>query len=346
MPPALDQANIRKRLMRFIGVMVAITTGGTIGYMVLEGWPFIDSLYMTVITLSTVGFREVAPLSVGGRLFTIALIVAGVSNAGYLVSAIGEYVVSGELRGVLRSQRMLKKIERLEGHYIVCGFGRVGRQVVEDLDERGQRWVIVESDEEVVDRLPEETLYVSGDASEDAVLRQAGIERASGLVAATGDDATNVFITLTARALRSDLVIVTRVTRPGAEPKAVNAGATHVISPYTIAGRRIATQLLYPSITDFLDAVVRSHGVELGMEEVRVAEEGELAGRTMAEAQIRSRTGVNVVAVWRPGQTRPVTAPPMELRFRAGDTLVGLGTPDQLGHLLELAGDGAEREHG
>lgn len=343
MPARGRPKGIREPSVRFFGALFVTTGVGTGGYMLLEGWSFTDALYMTVITLSTVGFREVQPVSFAGRIFTIGLIVAGVGTAIYVATSVGEYIISGHLRGVLRSQRMENRIKRLEDHYIVCGYGRVGQQVAEDLEERTKRCVVVDSDPELDEQLPRGRFYVIGDASDDATLRRAGIERAGGLVAATGDDAQNVFITLTARVLQSDLVIVTRVTKPETAVKAENAGATHIILPHSIAGRRITTQLLHPSITDFLDSVVRSHGVELGMEEVRVRPASELDGQTMADARIRSRTGVNIVAVLRPGRELPLISPPVEFGFRAGDTLVALGTPEQLQQVDALAGGDARR---
>lgn len=200
MAAAVDQVNIRRRLGRFLAIMVVITGTGTIGYVVIEGWAVVDALYMTVITLSTVGFGEVAPLSLEGRALTIALIAAGVSSAGYRVGAIGEYVVSEQVRSMLRRQRMTKRIERMREHYIICGYGRVGRRVLQDLRERGQQAVLIDVDERLAEEMDEHDIGIVGDASEDASLREAGIDRASGLVAATGDDATNIFNTLTARA--------------------------------------------------------------------------------------------------------------------------------------------------
>ncbi len=337
--PAADALEVRGRLLRFAVALAVITALGTAGYMLLEGWGLIDALYMVVITLSTVGFREVNPLSEPGRLFTIALIVAGVSNVAYLVSAAGEYIVSGAFRGSLRRQRMQKEIDRLAGHYIVCGYGRVGRQVAEDLERRDKPFVLVESDAAVLGGITAQRATINGDAADNEVLKSAGIERARGLVATTGDDANNVFITLTARALNPRLTIVARSNTPSTEQKLIDAGASHVISPFTIAGRRISAQLLYPSITDFLDVVVQAGGVELAMEEIRVGPGSALEDESIGEAAVRSRTGANVLAIRSLPDTAFVTNPPPDFRFRSGDLLVALGTPDQLRTLAELAGE-------
>lgn len=290
---------IRRRLARF-GVIVGTVVGvGTLGYMLLEGWDLIESLYMTVITLSTVGFSEVRPLSQVGRLFTTGLIVAGVGAVTYLFASISQYIVSGELTGSLRKARMQQRIDDLSGHYVICGYGRVGQQVQVDLESKGKECVLVEASEDALKEAPPRTLVVVGDAADDDVLLRAGIERAAGLVAATGDDATNLFVALSAHTLNLDLPIVARANDPATEPKLIRAGATHVISPYTLSGRRIARQLLYPSVTDFLDVVMHSGGLELWLEECHVAAGSDLHNKTAHEAEVRTLTGANVLAVRR-----------------------------------------------
>ena len=232
---------------------------------------------------------------------------------------------------------MSDEIDRLRYHYIVCGYGHVGSQVVADLEAWGGRCVVVEV-EPPEDGSLENTLHLVGDATQDQVLETAGIERAAGLVVSTRDDATNVFITLTARALNPDLVIVARSNLPSTDQKLRNAGASHVISPHTIAGRRIATQLLYPSITAFLDELVHVSGTDLSIDEMRVLPDSGLAGATLAGAEIRSRIGANVIAVRREGSPEVVTNPPPDYRLEPGDVVVVLATPEQLDELAVLAG--------
>jgi voltage-gated potassium channel len=305
--------------------------------MALEGWRLPEALYMTVITLSTVGFSEVRPLSEVGRFFTAGLIVAGVGAVAYVFAAISQYVISGELSGSLRRSRMHQRIDATSGHFIVCGYGRVGQQVVVDLLEERRQSVVVESHADALSDAPPGVLSVIGDASDDDVLGLAGIARASGLVAATGDDAINLFITLSARTLNPDLCIVARANQPASEPKLLRAGATHVISPYRISGRRMARQLLYPSIVDFLDVVMHSGGLELFLEEYTVQPDSDLHGKTVAEAEVRTRSGANVLAVRRHDQGSIVTNPPSEMRFEPGDMLIVLGTHQQLEALSGLA---------
>lgn len=332
--------DLRRRVALFVLVLLLITSGGTIGYVALEGWTAMEGLYMTVITLSTVGFKEVRPLSPGGQAWTMTLIVAGVGAVGYLFKSVGQSAVSGDWAAQLRRRRMQERVDALEDHYVICGFGRVGRQVVQDLREKGKRCVVVDPEPVALARVAGEVPYVIGDAADDDVLRQAGVERARGLVVTTHADPTNLFVTLSARALNHDLVIVARANDESSEPKLRRAGATHVISPYTISGRRIATQLLSPTLTDFLDVVLHSGKLELWLEECTVHDGSDLHGRTVAEADVRKKTGANVLAIRRHDRGEILTNPPADLRFAPGDVLIALGTREQLGALARAARTG------
>lgn len=335
---------MRARLFRFVGAVLAIATMGTAGYMVIEGWALLDSLYMTVITLSTVGFTEVRPLSPVGRAFTAGLIVAGVGSVTYLFAAIGQNIISGELTGSLRKARMQRHIDDLTDHFIICGFGRVGQQVAVDLRSERAPCLVVDERESALAEVPSGIPWLHGDASDDEVLRLAGVERAAGLVATTGDDAVNLMISLSARTLNPRLTIVARSNQPASEPKLLRAGATQVISPYTISGRRIARQLLRPSIIDFLDVVMHTGQLELVLEECHVQPGSDLHGKTVAEAEVRKRTGANVLAVRRHDQGAILTNPPAEMRFEPEDLIIALGTSEQLGTLSRLAGDSAHSD--
>ena len=337
------QLRMRRKLLRVVVAFVAVVAAGTAGYLLIERWSLLESLYMTVITLSTVGFKEVRPLSPPGQVFTAGLIVAGVGAVTYLFAAISQYIVSGELTGSIRKARMQQRIDELNDHFIVCGYGRVGQQVVLDLLEQQRPCVVVEQGEELVNDLPRGAYAVVGDASDDEVLGWAGVERASGLVAATGDDAVNLFITLTARTLNSDLTIVARANQTSTEPKLRRAGATHIIAPHTISGHRTARQLLYPQIIDFLDVVMHSGNLELVLEECRVQPDSHMHGKTVAEAEVRRRTGANVLAVRRHDQGTILTNLPSDMRFAPGDVLIALGTHEQLRTLAGLAGETVNR---
>jgi voltage-gated potassium channel len=332
---------MRRKLLQFGVAYLAIVAAGTTGYLLIERWTALESLYMTVITLSTVGFKEVRPLSPAGQLFTAGLIVAGVGAVTYLFAAISQYIVSGELTGSIRKARMQQRIDELSGHYIVCGYGRVGQQVVVDLLEQRKVCVVVELQEEPVSGAPQGAYSVVGDASDDEVLGRAGIDRAAGLVVATGDDAINLFVTLTARTLNAGLTIVARANQPSTEPKLRRAGASHIISPYTISGHRIARQLLYPQIIDFLEVVMHSDNLELVLEQCRVQPGSNIHGKTVAEAEVRKQTGANVLAVRRHDQGAILTNLPSEMRFEPKDVIIALGTHEQLQTLADLAGDRA-----
>jgi voltage-gated potassium channel len=342
LPSALTAADheFRRRIRRVLLVLGAALVAGTAGYMLLEGWRLLDAVYMTVITLSTVGFTEVHPLTDAGHLFTISLIITGVSAAAYAVGAIGEYVISGRLSGALRRQHMQHDIDRLHGHYIVCGYGRVGRQVADELAARGLRAVVIEPSDDAMPDEDVEIPRIRGDATDDRSLRAAGIERAAGLIAVAGDDATNIVVTLSARALNPDLAIVARASQPEAEDKLRRAGATHAISPYRIGGQRIVTQLLHPRITDFLDVVMHRRNLELWLEEITVAPDGPATGRSLGETAFWGTGGVKVLAVAREGGEL-VTAPRGDVRLGPGDVVIALGTLDQLAVARREAGDRA-----
>lgn len=336
---------LRRRISLYVTVVLMITAIGTTGYVVFEEWTVMESLYMTVITLSTVGFKEVRPLSSAGQAWTMALIVAGIGALGYLFKSVGQSIVSSDLSARLRRHRMQERVDALSGHYVICGFGRVGRQVAQDLLAKKKRCVAIDPEPVALAGIVGEIPYVIGDGADDDILKQAGIERAAGLVVTTGDDPTNLFVTISAHAINTKLIIVTRANDETTEPKLLRAGATHVISPYTISGRRIATQLLSPTLTDFLDVVLHSGKLELWLEECTVHDGSALHGRTVAEVDVRKRTGANVLAVRRHDQGAILTNPPSDLRFEPGDVLIALGTREQLGALSRAAleGDGGIR---
>ncbi len=337
------ELSLSRRLLVVVGLFAGLMLAGTIGYILIEGWSWPDALFMTVITLSTVGFGEVRPLSTGGEIFTIGLIVLGVGGAAYTFSTVADYIVAGELRGVLRRQRMQKKINQLTGHYIVCGYGRVGKRVALDLTDNGAEVVLVELDPESVASMDKHGFpHVIGDASDDVILRQAGIERAKGFCSCLPSDAENVFAVLTARTLNKNLTIIARADKVNSERKLLVAGADHVISPHAIGGHRMASQLLHPNVMEFLDVVMRQGNLELWIEEVVVHHGSDLEDHTLADGRIRTRTGANVLAVRRPDGTT-FTDPGGSFTVQYQDCFIALGTPEQLTSLANLANDGRDR---
>ena len=321
---------MRSRLARTAGFLALVFAGGTIGYRLIERADWWDSFYMTVITLTTVGYREVFPLSRLGEVFTVVLLFAGLGLILLVAMEIGRTVLEGELREVFGQVRRSRMIENISGHEIVCGFGRMGQAVVEELRRAHRNVVVVESNAEKVQRLKAADVpVVAGDATTEAALRSAGIERARGLVACLNDDAHNVYTVLTARSLNPELFIVARAGEEGAEARIMRAGANRVVSPYRHGGMRLAHVLMKPTVVDFLDVSLGRAG-ELGLElqQLVLPETAPLVGKTLAEAELRRRWKVGVVAVQRGDTIFP--NPEVDFAFSGGDVLVILGTRSAL----------------
>jgi voltage-gated potassium channel len=306
---------------------------GTIGYLVF-GFGLLDALYQTVTTVTTVGFKEVRPLSDGERVFTIVLILVGVGTALYTLSALIEVLVGGELGGTFGRRRMERQIRSMQDHVIVCGWGRVGRTISEELAEAGEDAVVVERDDGRLDGFS--GAWVVGDATDDAVLQEAGVERARSLVTALDDDAANLLVTLSARTLRPDLFIVSRVRIESNEVKLRRAGADRVINPQSIGVSRAAAFLLQPHVSEFLDVVMHDRDIEFRLEEIAVVPESVLAGSTIRDSHIRDDTGSLLLALREPDGGF-VTNPPPEQRIDAGQVLIAIGTKEQLSALEQLA---------
>lgn len=337
-----------QRNQRIVSILIlgtSLLVGGTLGYMLIEGWTLAESLFMTVITLSTVGYGEVQPLTPVGQVFSIILIMFGVGTVAYSFSTVADYIVAGELYGVLRRQRMIREIGKLRNHYIICGYGRVGRQVAEGLRNDGYEIVVIENDPEQIRPLEEDLInHILGDAAEDRMLQEAGIEHARGLFTCLRDDADNVLVTLSARTLNPSIFIIARSNSASTEQKLHIAGANQVINPYSIAGNRMAAQMTHPGVMEFLDVVMRRKDLELHIEEVVVGEESDLNGKALADSRVRSETGVNVLAIRRPDD-RLFTDVGPDFLLRTGDALICLGTPQQLADLADLASDQGKWSH-
>lgn len=328
-----------QRILYIFLLGTCLILGGTTGYVIIEGWSWAEALFMTVITLSTVGYGEVQPLTMPGMIFSIVLIMLGVGTVAYSFSTVADYIIAGELRGILRRQRMIREIGKLRNHYIICGYGRVGKQVVEGLRHDGYDVVVIEVDTDRATLLQEDLInHIVGDASEDRLLIEAGIEHARGLFTCLRDDADNVLVTLSARTLNPSLFIIARSNSPSTEQKLHIAGANQVINPYLIAGNRMAAQMTHPGVVEFLDVVMRRKDLELHIEEVTVGPDSELNQKALADSRVRSITGVNVLAVRR-GQDRLFTDVDPEFLLEAGDALICLGTAEQLAELANLAAD-------
>ena len=323
-----------RRLGGALALLLTVLVIGTIGYVVLGFGP-VDALYQTVTTVATVGFREVQPLSTAGKFFTMALILVGVGAALYAFSVLIETLIEGRLLHLLGRRRMERNISSMQDHVIICGWGRVGRSIASEVAETGRPLVVVDHDENRLDACPHPT--VLGDATEDAVLVAAGIERASALVAAVDVDAANSFITLSARALRPDLFIVARARSLDSEEKLRRAGADRVVNPQHIGGARMAAFVLRPHVAEFLDVVMHERNLEFRLEELDIASDSPIEGLTLRDAHLRDRTGALVLALRDP-QGRFLTNPPPDTRIDAGHVLIAIGTETELQALAELIG--------
>ncbi len=292
-----------------------------------------DGVYMTVITISTVGFGEVHPLSDAGKAFASLLIMAGLGTAVYTFTSLGQTLLEGELAEALGRRRMKSDLGKLEDHYIVCGNGRVGRTVSTYLDRRNLHFCVIEIDPAAEPELRRlHYRYVIGDAAEDENLTLAGLARAKAVFALLPSDADNLYLTLSAKGLNPSVVVVARASGRGAETKLERAGADHVVSPYELVGLRLLQKVLSPTLLEFMDLVIRREHLELIMEEFRVASDSALAGRSIEEARIRSRYGLIIVAIKRP-QVPLVFNPGAGEKIGAGDVLVVLGPEDRVKEL-------------
>ncbi len=310
--------------------LVLVLVVGTVGYVVL-GFTVLDALYQTVTTVSTVGFREVEPLSATGQVFTMVLILVGVGAALYTFSVLIETLIEGRLNELLGRRRMEQSLASMQGHVIICGWGRVGRSIAAEVAAAGRDLVVVELDPEAVAEAPHPS--VVGDATEDSVLQAAGIDRAASLVAAVEGDADNSFITLSARALRPDLFIVARARSQGSADKLVRAGADRVVNPQSIGGARMAAFVLRPHVAEFVDVVMRERSLEFRLEEVAVGIDSPIVGRTLRDSHLRDRTGALVLAL-RDADGTFRTNPSPDLEIRGGQVIIAIGTQDELDALV------------
>jgi voltage-gated potassium channel len=307
-------ASEARRLLWVAIALVVVVVYGVTGYMVLEGWTFGDALFMTVTTMTTVGFREVQPLDAGGRVFTLTLIVMGVAVALVGISLAASLIAEAEIGGSTRRRRMRRRIEDLRDHFIVCAYGRVGRAAVRELQDSGLPFVVLDPKEELRARMEEDDIpFIVDDPSLEPVLRGAGVDRARGLICAVDSDATNVYITLTARAINPGLFIVARASEPGTADQLERAGANRVVSPFISSGRHMVRMARDPSIVDIFDEGSRGRNA-IAVEERRVEPGSELDGRTVVDV------GSPVLALRR--GTASVPAPDDDVRLSPGDVVL------------------------
>jgi len=327
----------RFRNLRWIALaLAALFVIGTVGFHVIEGWGWFDAFYMVLITVTTIGYSETHPLSEAGRVFNVAIIIAGVGLLFLAIGALAQLLLEFELLNVFGRHRMEREIERLRDHYIICGAGRVGRSTARELAQRPAPFVIIETSQAKLEGLSAEWLTLVGDATQEATLRQSRVEHARGLVAATTTDATNLYIVMTARGLNQGLKIIARASEEDAEKHLKTAGADAVISPYHFAGHRIAQSFLRPNVLDFLDSATVKIGVDLEIAEVQIGGKSRYVGQSFRESKMRADFGLIVLAVKRNGDMQFNPGP--DDRMNAGDYLIAIGESAGLRKLEEAAG--------
>ena len=320
-----------QKVIRVITGFLGLLLIGTVGYMYFENTTFIDALYMTIITISTVGYGDMVPVHTAGKLFTVFLVLCGVGYVMYMLSKIIETVVEGGLREIMGKRQMAKELARLKNHYIVCGFGRIGKVICATLDENEKSFAVIESDPEEYHAIAEAGYSViKGDASEDEILKRAGIDHAEGLIAVVSTDADNVFITLTARGLNPGINIMARSSgAQGSKRKLKRAGADRVISPYTIGGMRMAHSMIRPNVIDFLEATMVIDEYNLQIEELAVSETADLQGKTLMDSNIRKSFDIIVIGIKR-GDDKILFNPKPDTVILGKDILIVLGKRQQI----------------
>ncbi len=324
------------RNLRLIGTaLLLLALIGTAGFHFIEGWTWFDGLYMVVTTFTTIGYQEIHPLSHAGRIFNLALIVSGVSLVFLGIGSLTQALLEFELASFFGKRKMEREISRLSDHYIICGAGRVGRSAARELARRPAPFLIIEQSETKAARFSGEWLIMIGDATQEQTLRDAHIERARGLVAATTTDATNLYIVLTARGLNPRLKIIARASEEDAEKHLLTAGADSVVSPYLFAGQRIAQSFLRPHVVSFLDTATTHLGMDLEIGEISVPKHSSFAGKTIESSRIRQDRGVIILAIKREQGMRFNPSP--EDRIEPGDYLIAMGEPGQLRQLEQMA---------
>jgi voltage-gated potassium channel len=312
-------------LRAWIAIVAGAIAVGTAGYIIMEGWSLLDALYMTVITVTTVGFKEVRELDASGRIWTMIMSGTGVVLIFGTVGIVTEYLITEATSGRSRVRRMAKAVGELRGHYVLCGYGRVGSTVARELAHEGVSFAVIDANSASLERARADGhLVVEGDATDDATLRAAGIERARGLISTIDSDAQNVYVILSARALNPNLLVVGRASTVAAEEKLARAGADRIVSPYAMAGRRLAELAIRPRVVDFLDAAL-SHGeLSFSLEELHVTPGGSLDGETVAGLRGRGLFVLAVLAV----SDRYEANPADDRRLLVGETIVCSGSAD------------------
>jgi len=329
-----------KNLVVSILFIFVISLVGAAGYMAIEGWGFLDSLYMTVITIATVGYSEVHTMSVTGRVFTIFIVVIGVGFTLYVAGALVQFMVEGRMRTILGRRRLDSQINRLKNHYIIAGYGRIGREVCQRITQNPLDVVIVEKSSDLVPVLDaDKVLYISGDAADEDNLQRAGIERAQGLIAALATDVQNVFLILTARQLNPGLTIIARADQQDSKKKLIAAGANIVESPYDVGAHSMAQRILRPTVTSFINLALAHKRKDIQMEEIPVSPKSILANVMLKDSEIRQKYNLILIAI-KQLDGNMLFNPSFETIITAGETVIAVGEVDNLQKLEKVLNPG------
>jgi voltage-gated potassium channel len=335
-------SRLAKRLLYILVAIGATLTIGTVGFRLIGGYPVFDAFYLTLTTMTTVGYGDSFPRTV--RVFNALLIMVGVSTIFIAIGAMTQTIIEFELGDAIGKRRNKRMIDKLKDHYIICGFGRVGRGAAAELHHAGVPFVVVDSQPERVERaMLSGILAVAADATHDETLHQVGIERARGLVTALSTDADNLFVLLSAKGLNPKLFVAARAAEEGAEEKMRRAGADAVFAPYSITGHRLAQSLLRPHVVQFLDFTTKDIAMDISIEQVRVSADSEVAAKTIREMQLRRNMGVIVMAIRR-HDGNMLFNPPADTSVEAGDYLIVMGKQEDLLALEGLAEPRASRK--
>ncbi|NNF99020.1 MAG: potassium channel protein [Desulfobacteraceae bacterium] len=319
-----------------IALSIVLITFGSVGYMTIEGWQFFDAMYMTVITLATVGYGEVHEISNTGRLFTVFLIFLGVGYFLYVVGNVIQFLVEGRIRLILGRHKLDKQINRVKDHYIVCGYGRIGRVLSQYLIEKYLDVVVVENDEKCTQTMNDDgVLYLLGEAGDEKILIQAGIKRAKGLVTVVGSDAENVFTVLMAKQLNPKIFVVSRVIQESARKTLIAAGANKVISPYELGARRMAHAILRPTVIKFLELAFADEHTDIQVEEITIKSKSKMVGTSLLESGIRQELNLLIIAIRKPDGDMKFN-PKADTIFETDDTVVAVGRAKSLLKLQRL----------
>jgi voltage-gated potassium channel len=327
----------KRRIILIVGIVFAVVLGGTVGYRLIEGWPWFDGLYMTVITLATIGYGETHPLTRNGQIFTMGLISLGVVLFGLLISSVTQFLIETELESFLGRRKLLKDISKLKDHYIICGAGRVGHRIIEELRKKKAEFIVIERDPQVAEHiLLKGDLVLNGDATDETVLEGAHLREARALISAASTDAENVYIVLTARGMNPNIYIVARAYDEAAERQLMRAGANKVVSPVIIGSHRMAQAALSPAVADFIELTTMTESLDLNFEQVRISPHSPLEGQRLDESGVVAQKDAMIVAITN-HEGRMIFNPDGDQVLKSGDLLIAIGSESGLRKLAEIA---------